>query len=89
MLDASSCLLVYENASASVAKNNCLDLLHCAFLRKSSACVRNITVFCQLLLRSIKSAVWPIPIYWYNPKIAQYISQADIGLSVICSAHSI
>jgi len=32
-------------------------LLRCAFLRKLSGCVRNITAFCQHLLR-------PIPIYW-------------------------
>jgi len=53
----SSCLLVYENASASVLQDNCLDLVLCAFLRKLSGCVINITVFCQDLLRLIKSAV--------------------------------
>ena len=36
---------------------NCLDLVCCAFLRKLSACVRNITAFCQQLLRPMKSAV--------------------------------
>jgi len=30
-------------------QDNCLDLLRCAFLRKLSECVRNITAFCQLL----------------------------------------
>jgi len=44
----SSCLLVYENAPASVLQDN---------LRKLSGCVMNITVFCQDLLRLIKSAV--------------------------------
>jgi len=32
-------------------------LLRCAFLRKLSGCVRNITAFCQHLLRPIKSAI--------------------------------
>ena len=30
-------------------QDNCLHLLRCAFLRKLSECVRNITAFCQLL----------------------------------------
>jgi len=38
-------------------QDNCLDLLCCAFLSKLSGCVRNITAFCQHLLRPIKSAV--------------------------------
>jgi len=38
-------------------QDNCLDLVHCAFLRKVSECVRNITAFCQHLLKPIKSAV--------------------------------
>ena len=45
--------------------DNCLDLLRCAFLRKLSGCVRDITAFCQLLLRPTIS-FWPIsvkPIY--------------------------
>jgi len=32
------------------------DLLRCAFMRKLSGCVRNITAFCQHLLRLMKSA---------------------------------
>jgi len=35
----------------ALLQDNCLDLLRCAFLRKLSGCVRNITGFCQLLLR--------------------------------------
>ena len=34
-----------------------LDLLRCAFLSKLSGCVRNLTAFCQHLLRPILSAV--------------------------------
>jgi len=56
MLHGLSCLLVYENAPASTAAR-CHDLLRCAFLRKLSGCVRNITAFCQHLLRPIKSIV--------------------------------
>jgi len=41
----------------ALLQDNFLDLVHCAFLRKLSGCVRNITVFCQHLLRPIKSAV--------------------------------
>jgi len=37
-------------------QDNCLDLLCCAFLRKLSGCMRNITAFCQYLLRPIKLA---------------------------------
>jgi len=45
--------------------DDCLDLLRCAFLRKLSRCVKNITAFCQHPLRPI----WPLPIYWQNPNI--------------------
>jgi len=38
-------------------QDNCLDLLRCAFLHKLSGRVRNVTAFCQLLLRLIISAV--------------------------------
>ena len=37
-------------------QGNCLDLVCCDFLHKLSACVRNIAVFCQHLLRPIISA---------------------------------
>jgi len=35
-------------------QDNCLDLVCCAFLRKLSAYMRNITAFCQHFLRPIK-----------------------------------
>jgi len=41
----------------ALLQDNCLDMLRCAFLRKLSGCVWNITAFCQLLLRPIISAV--------------------------------
>ena len=50
------CLFMKPHLLA-LLQDNCLDLLRCAFLRKLSGCVRNITVFCQLLLRPIISAV--------------------------------
>jgi len=53
VLRGSSCLLVYEIPLASVAAR--YGLL--CFLRKLSGCMRNITAFCQHLLRPIKSTV--------------------------------
>jgi len=50
------CLFMKPHLLA-LLQDNCLDLLHCTFLRKLSACVRNITAFCQHLLRPIISAV--------------------------------
>jgi len=41
----------------ALLKDNCLDLLRCAFLRKLSGCMRNMVAFCQHLLRPIKSAI--------------------------------
>jgi len=38
-------------------QDNWLDLVCCAFLRKLSACERNITAFCHHLLKLIKSAI--------------------------------
>ena len=37
-------------------QDNCPDLVCCAYLSKLTACVRNITTFCQHLLRPILSA---------------------------------
>jgi len=50
------CLFMKTHLVA-LLQGNCLDLVNCAFLRKLSACVRNITAFCQHLLRPIKSSV--------------------------------
>ena len=60
----------------ALLQDNCLDLLHCAFLCKLSACLRNITAFCQDLLRPIISVVLVDtdtsvkpkyqPICWFN-----------------------
>ena len=49
------CLFMKPHLLALLS-DNCLDLLCCGFLRKLSGCVRNITAFCQLLLRPIISA---------------------------------
>jgi len=38
-------------------QDDCLHLVCCAFLRKLSACVGNITAFCQHVLRLIKLGV--------------------------------
>jgi len=50
------CLFMKPHLLA-LLQDNCPDLVHCAFLRKVSGCVRNITSFCQHLLKPIKSAV--------------------------------
>jgi len=50
------CLFMKTHLLA-LLQDNCSDLVRCAFLRKLSACVRNITAFCQHLLRPIQSAV--------------------------------
>jgi len=52
----------------ALLQDNCLDLVRCVFLRKLFVCVRNITAFCQHLLRLI-------PIYMlvksnYQPDIS-------------------
>jgi len=48
------CLFMKTHLLA-LLQDNCLDLVCCAFLRKLSACVRNITAFCQHLLRPTKA----------------------------------
>ena len=48
------CLFMKTHLLASL-QDNCLDLVRCAFLRKLSAYVRNITAFCQYLLMLIIS----------------------------------
>jgi len=50
------CLFMKPHLLA-LLQDNCLVLVHCALLRKVSERVRNITVFCQHLLKQIKSAV--------------------------------
>jgi len=45
------CLFMTKHMLA-LLQDNCLDLVCCAFLRKLSTCVRNLTAFCQQLLRA-------------------------------------
>ena len=63
----------------TLLQDNCFDLVRCAFLHKLSICVRNITAFCQHLLRPI----FRIGQYRYIGKTqisADYISQANISV---------
>jgi len=53
------CLLMKTHLLA-LLQHSCLDLVHCAFLRKLFACVTTTTAFCQHLLYR---PVWPIPTY--------------------------
>ena len=50
------CLFMKPHLLA-LLQDNCLDLLNCVFLRELPGCVRNITTFCQHLLRPKKLAV--------------------------------
>jgi len=50
------CLFV-KMLLVALLQDNCLDLVRCAFLHKPSACMRNITEFCQHQQRLIESAV--------------------------------
>jgi len=45
--------LIMKTYLLALLQDNCLDLVHFAFLCKLSACMRHITVFCQHLLRLI------------------------------------
>ena len=59
MIHGSSCLFFMKTHLLALLQDNCLHLVRCAFLRKLSGCVRDITAFCQHLLRPmpIKSAI--------------------------------
>jgi len=56
------CLFIKMHLLA-LLQDNCLDLVCRAFLRKLSACVRNIAAYCQHLLRPKYRPFWLIPIY--------------------------
>jgi len=73
------CLFMKTHLLA-LLQDNCLDLVLCAFLRKLSGCVRNMTAFCQHLLRPIKSAVLADTDISVKPK---YQPGRYIGLSVL------
>jgi len=67
----------------ALLQDTCLDLVCCAFLHMLSGCVRNITVFCQHLLRLIKSAVLADTDISVKPKYRPDISAGQyIGLSL-------
>jgi len=72
------CLFLKTHLPA-LLQDNCLDLVLCVFLRKLFGCVRNITVFCWHLLLPVKSAVWPILIYRWNPNISPIYRSISIS----------
>jgi len=66
----------------ALLQDNYLDLVRCAFLRNLSGCVRNVTAFCQHLLRPMKSAILAdTGIICETQILAQYIS---LSLVVSC-----
>jgi len=69
----------------ALMQDNCLYLVRCAFLRKLSACIRNITAFCQQLLRPIQSAVVADTDILVKPKYqpGRYISLSIVIYSSI------
>jgi len=66
----------------ALLQDNCLDLIRCAFLHKFSACVRNITAFCQHLPRLIKSAILADTNVSVKPKYQPDISARPIDRSI-------
>jgi len=70
------CLFINMHLLA-LLQDNCLHLVHCAFLHKLTACVRNITAFCQDLLRLIKSAILANTDISVKPKYQSISSISD------------
>jgi len=75
------CLFMKTHLPALV-QDNCLDLVRCASLCKLSGCVRNITAFCQHLLKPIKSAVLDDTDISAKPKYLPIISARPIYPSI-------
>jgi len=71
------CLFMKTHLLA-LLQDDCLDLVCCAFLRKLSTCLRNITVFCQHLLRPIISAILANTDISVKPKYRPDISARPI-----------
>ena len=78
------CLLMKMHLLA-LLQESCLDLVHYAFLHKLAGCVRNITAFCQHLLRPIKSAVLADTDDIGKTKIsARYIGLSLSRMHILC-----
>jgi len=48
-------VLLQDKQLLVLLQDNCLDLVRCLFLHRLSGCMRNITAFCQHLLRPLGS----------------------------------
>jgi len=83
------CLFMKMHLLVTLLQDNCLDLVHCGFLRKSG-CVRNITVFCQNLLKLITSAILVATIILVKPKSwpGRYIGLSLIKLCMKSAAEN-
>jgi len=66
----------------SLLQGDCLDLVCYAFLRKLATCLRNITVFCQDLLKPIISAILANTDVSVKPKYRPDISARPIYRSI-------
>jgi len=75
------CLFMKPHLLA-LLEDHCLHLVHCAFLRKLFACVRNIAAFCQHLLKPIKSTDLADTDISAKPKYRPNISAGPIYRSI-------
>jgi len=75
------CLFMKTHLLA-LLQDNYLDLLCCAFLSKLSGCVRNITAFCQHLLKLMLSGVLADTDISVKPKYQPIISARPIYRSI-------
>jgi len=73
----------------ALLQDNCLDFRCCAFLSKLSGCVRNITAFCQHLLRPIKSAILADTDISAKPKYRMITSAKPIYWPISTSEHKL
>ena len=90
MVDMHSIVLVCLFMIAHVLawlQDKCLDLVCCAFFCKLSTCMRNITAFCQHLLRLIKSVILANTNLSVKPKY--WPIYRSIFDNVLCIIHSI
>jgi len=75
------CLFMKTHLVA-LLQDSCLDLVRSGFLHKLFGCIRNITAFCQHLLRPIKSVILADTDISVEPKYRPIISARPIYRSI-------